>query len=292
MPNFRRFLLRRRLLACLGVAALGSGLLMLHPYPRQSLFGPTIRGKPWCVWEEDIRRQVGPDRAPWFYRMLAKFGLIKERDVNERWHSELLPVFLFLADDRDAQVRLAVVNELDRRVNGNDAPKEPDETIPPVLRRMVQDDDPVCRMRATFALWRLTSDSKLKVVALPLSQHADPFIREHAVMMLCEMARLAPDLFDPLSRLTGDANANLRGRAVQSMTRFGNRGLPFVERALRDTDKDVRMYAFRAAGEYLKVGEPLIPSLQELQNSPDPVVRHDAALALHRIAPKTFPAID
>jgi hypothetical protein len=47
MPNFRRFVSRRWLLAFVGAAALVFGLLMLHPYPRQSLFGPTIRGKPW-----------------------------------------------------------------------------------------------------------------------------------------------------------------------------------------------------------------------------------------------------
>jgi len=51
MGTFRRFLSRRRVLALFGVLAFLFGLAMLHPYPRQSLFGPTIRGKPWCVWE-------------------------------------------------------------------------------------------------------------------------------------------------------------------------------------------------------------------------------------------------
>ena len=55
MSMFRRFLSRRWLLAVLGAAALLFGLAMLHPYPRQSLFGPTIRGKPWCVWEAAMR---------------------------------------------------------------------------------------------------------------------------------------------------------------------------------------------------------------------------------------------
>ena len=55
MPNFRRFLNRRRLLGFFAAAALLFGLVMLHPYPRQSLFGPTIRGEPWCYWEDEVR---------------------------------------------------------------------------------------------------------------------------------------------------------------------------------------------------------------------------------------------
>ena len=54
MPIPRRFPLRRSLLA-----ALVFGLLMLHPYPRQSLFGPTIRGKPWCHPLHDPFPMVG-----------------------------------------------------------------------------------------------------------------------------------------------------------------------------------------------------------------------------------------
>jgi hypothetical protein len=48
MPDTRRFLSRRWLTGCFGAAAVLFGLVMLHPYPRQSLFGPMIRGKPWC----------------------------------------------------------------------------------------------------------------------------------------------------------------------------------------------------------------------------------------------------
>jgi hypothetical protein len=58
MSFFPRFLSRRWLLAFLGIAALLFGLAMLHPYSRQSLFGPTIRGKPWCVWEAEVRIYV------------------------------------------------------------------------------------------------------------------------------------------------------------------------------------------------------------------------------------------
>jgi len=65
MPNLRRYLSRRSLLGFLAAAALLFGLAMLHPYPRQSLFGPTIRGKPRCVWEDSLRRQVDREDDRW-----------------------------------------------------------------------------------------------------------------------------------------------------------------------------------------------------------------------------------
>ncbi len=46
MPNLRQFLTYRVLIS-LTIAALLFGEVMLHPYPRQSLFGPRFHGKPW-----------------------------------------------------------------------------------------------------------------------------------------------------------------------------------------------------------------------------------------------------
>src|SRR5436190_34743 len=57
----RRPLSRRWLRAFLGVLVLLFGLAMLHPYPRQSLFGPTIHGKPLCVWEDAVMRHLHRD---------------------------------------------------------------------------------------------------------------------------------------------------------------------------------------------------------------------------------------
>ena len=48
MSLLRRFPSRRWLLAFAAVLVI-AGVPMLHPYPRQSLFGPTIRGAAWCA---------------------------------------------------------------------------------------------------------------------------------------------------------------------------------------------------------------------------------------------------
>ena len=57
MSLLRRLSSRRWLLAFAALLVI-AGVPMLHPYPRQSLFGPTIRGKPWCVWEDNLRQRV------------------------------------------------------------------------------------------------------------------------------------------------------------------------------------------------------------------------------------------
>ena len=125
-----------------------------------------------------------------------------------------------------------------------------------------------------------------------LSQHTDLYFREIAVMNLCEMARQAPDLFEPLSILTSDANVNLRNRAVQSMRSFGTRGLPILQRAFDDTDKGVRQMAIRTAGDMAKTAEPLIPILRNLQDEGDPEIRYDIESAMHRISPEAYPRPD
>src|SRR5688572_30006866 len=53
-----RFLTRDCLLALAGIFALLTACFLLPPYPRQSLFGPTIDGVPWCVCEQEAREHV------------------------------------------------------------------------------------------------------------------------------------------------------------------------------------------------------------------------------------------
>ena len=71
---------RRRLLTFAGILALLFGLAMLHPYPRQSLFGPKIDGVPWCIWENKIRHAATPfwEKSMWI-RTLEKAGMLDVR---------------------------------------------------------------------------------------------------------------------------------------------------------------------------------------------------------------------
>src|ERR1051326_5009639 len=106
MPNFRRFL-SRRWLAFLGGAALLFGLAMLHPYPRQSLFGPKIRGQPWCVWERQVRGFVDAQDS-FSDKALRWLGVERQQLAgNEIFDdAEMLPLVLELLDDPDSRVRM------------------------------------------------------------------------------------------------------------------------------------------------------------------------------------------
>ena len=53
MPNFRCFLSRRWLLV-FAVVLVIAGVPMLHPYPRQALIGPTIRGSGFVLVESRL----------------------------------------------------------------------------------------------------------------------------------------------------------------------------------------------------------------------------------------------
>ena len=51
---------RLRALVCTPLAVLCL-VTLLHPYLRQSLFGPTVRGKPLCYWQDQFRARAEPD---------------------------------------------------------------------------------------------------------------------------------------------------------------------------------------------------------------------------------------
>src|ERR1043166_481704 len=109
MTGLRRFLSRHWLLASLGGAMILFGLAMLHPFPRQSLFGPTLRGKPWCVWEDAVRRNYNWDqheKSSWT-KTLRWFGVkAVEMDPNDLFnHPEMTPLMVHLTNDPDPEVR-------------------------------------------------------------------------------------------------------------------------------------------------------------------------------------------
>jgi|ERR1051325_4391901 HEAT repeat protein len=284
MPNFRRFLSHRSL-AFVGGAALLFGLAMLHPYPRQSLFGPQIEGIPWCVWEEEIRVHAHPrDERGWWFRLREKLGLQPGRaagpDVNAR---VALPVYLHLADDSDVEVRRFALEQLGRWT------KENETEILPIFRGQLQDADPHCRLAAAHGLWHATKDRDVTAIVLSLKDVADVDLRCRAILLLGLMAAGDPNLFDPLALMCADAEARVRHSAVYSMRHFGKRGVPILRKAFHDSSMAVRMGAINAALNLREEGTGLYPDLQRLKDDPDPVVSSMAGDTLYRMDPKQFP---
>ena len=57
----RKRMLRVGLYGSFGLAVM---FVFLHPFLRQSLFGPTIRDLPLCYWQENFRRAARDDQGP------------------------------------------------------------------------------------------------------------------------------------------------------------------------------------------------------------------------------------
>lgn len=271
---------RGRRLLCIGLIV--AALPLLHPFVRQSTFGPKIDGIPWCVWDAEVRREAhaGEPRS-WFVQLMEKLGLRDQSLAIDLDSRKLVPVLLHMAEDPDEKVRRVALDRLQRWH------KEHEEEITPVFERHLDDGDAHCRLNAAWGVWVTRKDPKAIPVVLPFKEHADPFVRACAIDLLAEAAALDPALFGTLAPLAEDSNPQVRRIAVRSMRHFGKRGMPILQRALTDNGPGVRMMAIFAAADLGKDAEELIPILQTFAS--DANYRLQAAHALHKIDPKRFP---
>ena len=76
---------------------------MLHPYPRQSLFGPKILGEPWCAWEAEVWSQVHREEYEQTFGFKVRTWMGIEPDWRRELHVrvELVPLLVHLADHAD-----------------------------------------------------------------------------------------------------------------------------------------------------------------------------------------------
>jgi HEAT repeat protein len=291
MPTFRRSLSRRWLLAFLGGAALLFGLAMLHPYPRQSLFGPTIRGKPWCVWEAKVRRYANGDWDSWFFKMMESQGFEDglrtwEKDLND---PDFLPLFLHLAEDADPKVRCMAIGRFS---------KLQETAALPVLRRRLTDEDARCRFSAATAIWYIAKDRdviptlvgilKERPEVAPENKNAQGLFRSNVVLLLYLISFDNPELYDDLAAFKDDPDFFVRSEVMRSMESFGQKGVIVLRDGLKDPVAMVREQAAHTLGN---IGGNAKESLQELElclDDPSPRVRLKAAEAIRFVDTQRF----
>ena len=287
MPNFRRFLSRRWLLAVVGVAALAFGLLMLHPYPRQSLFGPTIRGKPWCVWEDANRRQVvGGDNDKTLTAMLLRWIGVKHEPMELRTllnHPEMLPLVLELAEDQDREMRSAMLYTLPS------CDQLHDPSVLPVLRRRLQDEDSYCRVLAARALWYVAKNKEgFAVAQRELEESRDGNAHREASWLLTDASASSPELFPVFAAHAKHPDPVLRREAMTALSRFGKKSLPILCQGLEDADLEVRYGAVAALEHLGPDAKEAVPALARRLNDTEDLVRSRTVDALLRIDPRAF----
>ncbi len=278
---FRRKLLsRRRLLALLGALALLFGLAMMHPYPRQSLFGPTIRGEPWCVWEDAVRHHVYGSQfeEPMSTRLLRWFGAGREECtfVELFDHEDMFPLAIRLVDDADWQIRWTAMSAFHRceKLKRADAI--------PALRKHIHDEDFQCRVIAGRAIWRISADKQF-VELLKGEVEGRTRSRNSAMNNLGEISAEMPGLFPFLIAQAKDNDSEIRNGVICAMHNFGKKGVPVLIDALEDSESQNRLRAAHVLNLLGRDAEQAVPALRRRMNDGDDGVRLFVQNALESI---------
>lgn len=91
-----------------------------------------------------------------------------------------------------------------------------------------------------------------------------------------------------LEQLYRSDNPRFRARALWLLSKLPEKGLSYIQEALKDKDEDIRVTAIRAAQE---VSVDIIPLISQLINDPSPQVRRTLAIALRHNHSSQAPAL-
>ncbi len=292
----------RRLLAFIGFLTLLFGLAMLHPYPRQALFGPTIRGVPWCVWEEEIRRHANRqqyENSLWFW-FRDKMGVEPEpmADAELYDHAEMLPLLLLLAADKHRDVRGEILQAI------RNYPCLRDPSCVPMLRsRIAEDDYQENRLKAAFLLWEMVKDKvALPVIARDIKNRdcidmgggsmIGIFDGGDAMHRLGQICVEAPEMMPTLCEFARHPDFNhCSSYALHVGTQLGVKGIPVLVACLDNKEPHVRIRAVMALGGHRSAAVSAIPALERRRFDSDKDIRDCTRHALQLIDPVRFQSL-
>jgi HEAT repeat protein len=259
---------------------------MLHPYPRQSLFGPTIRGKPWCVWEAEVRYFVHPEEyeKTLAAKILRWFGVkSKCMESNELFdHVEIFPLLLSLTEDSDRDVRYLAL----RVLTGYDQFR--DRSAIPVLRRRLKDSDSCCRIHAASAIWFIDRTEPVLEVLLREIDGQVNGDRTVAIGHLASWSQRDPSLFPHLAKCAADQDANVRAHTMLAIQLQGDMALPVLCKGMDDPDVSVRRMAINSISVLPSPAKEAMPGLLRCLNDPDREVRDRAGYAIRTVDPDRY----
>jgi hypothetical protein len=279
MPNFRRWLSRRRVLIILGILALLFAVLMLHPYPRQSLFGPKIEGVPWCVWEDEIRLGAHwqEHEKHWMTKARRWVGFRGPQApfVSKFRGPEMLSLLLQLSEDPDPDVReyatVCLLNDYTIR----------DRAALPFMRRALESADLYERRAAAVAIWRIEQDPS--VILMLRAQIDGPLERDrnHAADSLASMYRDVPDpkLLGVIHSYAKHSDPGVRSSVLFAVG-VSPEGIPMLVEGLNDVDANVRACAATQLQFLRGSAVKALPALERSLMDEDSNVRGTAKRAI------------
>lgn len=274
---------KRLLVVGAGLVVIVAATLLANPYPRQLLFGPTIRGTPLCAWQDAFRHSafmpIGGLSLPRQDGFVAKWrqwlgrgdAALNSDDFESLTPAEREQLFLSLVDDEDKPVRRIIAHEL----GGFDSPA----ALAGILRLLVDKDEDV---RSTASL-ALANSEKLAPAAWPklkvLLEHDDPELRALALCTMNDAGIHAADTLSCLIRLLDDPSPSVRCQSAGLLGSYrwtGKRSVkaavPKLTERLRDEDARCRLEAAYALWMADHQTQGLAPVLvKELKNDDDKI---------------------
>lgn len=294
-------------------------LILSHPYVRQSVFGPTIKGEPLWAWQEEFRIRGEQCHAnPTRWSKLA--GLLRLNTAPVQWigyfpseDPEMRPVLLSLVHDGDETTRSRAVHALGLlppddetilvltrlmddpdwsvRLNARDTlgvygPRS--ISALPRMREFLKDTDPAGQMYAAIAVLRVDPDTAeaLAIVRKGLFSSDIEGVSRAAYSGLNKNFKDDEEVFALVKQraIKGDLN-NYRYNSFVQLHFFGKKAVPFLMTLLKDDSPTELCFVINAFEGIGPDAAEVAPILRRLENHENVHVRISAAAALKQIVP-------
>jgi HEAT repeat protein len=297
---------------------------LMHPYFRQRMFGPRIKGEPLWIWQQELRAQVAQAPPPTLWNKALSFVGLQGQAIGwmgafPRKDPEMLPVLLSLADDpsehvrrrvadalmdmpgdeqiievllrmtndRDAQVRQGAVQSLGHR--GAKA-----AAALPRLRELLSDPSPDLRIASARSIGSIKGydDEAMAMLKNELRNSTNRGHRMHASWCLVAVGKDSDHVFKAVVELChSDPDFRNRCHCVNLLGHFGKKAISVLLPFLDDTSRDMRLNAVSAIQLIGADASEAVPRLLQLQQrETDAYLLHTIQDVLHGIDSKRFPA--
>jgi hypothetical protein len=310
----RKHLIRVSIYGALGVILF---VFFAHPCTRQMVFGPRINGQPFWYWQERYREAAAPadPNRSLTIRGLALIG-IKVRHIPPTLSRspDMLPVVLSLVDDPSPAVRRLIAELLSDYAEFPEAcealmellhdsePNVREQAIDsfgrlkpaypaalPRLRKQLDDEHALCRVRAALALYRLQKGPDQHAGAVLRSAiNAVPLpTRVNTIRDVCMLARENPECLDVVGHQIA-IEPQMAPVYVPELGAAGSKAIGLLVELLQNENREVRQHAARTLGFVVPAAHEAVPALARAVADQDENVRFAAASALWQIDPERF----